>query len=138
MTTVDTSELRALANRLETFRSKIVPIAAGVLTKQVKVLSQQQQRDFKGNAFKPLTPAYKKRKVKAGHPGVPNLTFSGKFMANVGFDKDTQSVTVPDEYQPQAKGLDKDRKIWGVHPDSDRLTNSALEDAFNNIVNANA
>lgn len=140
--TVDTRELRALAGRLEVFRSKVVPLAAGILTKQVKVLSQQQQVDYRGTAFKPLTPAYKRRKIKAGHPGIPNLTFTGKFMDRIGLRSDTLNglpyVGPIESFQPQAEGLDKKRKIWGVNPDSEKKVEESLEQAFNSIVNAAA
>lgn len=135
MANIDTRELSTLVRKIEKFRASIMPMATGILVKQVKVLSQQQQKSFDGTSFAPLTPAYKKRKMKAGHAGVPNLTYSGKFMNEIGFQEDG-TISVPDTLQPQAKGLDKKRKIWGVHPDSERLMEHAMEQAWENVVNA--
>lgn len=80
---VDTTGLKALAPKIERFRSSVITAAGDTLTRQVKVLSQQQQKSFDDSPFKPLTPAYKRRKMKAGHPGIPNLTFTGKFMNRI-------------------------------------------------------
>ncbi len=133
---VDTRELQALIPRIGKFRASVVPIVAGVLVKQVKTLSQQQQVSFDGSAFAPLTPAYKRRKRHAGHLGIPNFTYSGKYMNRIGLRLDgaVPYVGPVESFQPQAQGLDKKRKIWGVHPDSVRLSISALEQAWKGMV----
>lgn len=128
-----TSNFDIVRERVERFREQLLPIGAGVLTKQVKTLSQEQQVDYTGVPFAPLVPAYRKRKIKAGHPGIPNLTFSGKFMASIGM-QDNDTIGPSAELQPQAEGLNKKREIWGVHPDSIRLVEHAASDAWRTIV----
>ena len=132
----DTREIEALIPRIEKFRAGIVPSVAGVLVKQIKTLSQQQQVTYRGTPFKKLTPAYRKRKVKAGHPGIPNLTYTGKYMDRIGLrqDEDVPYVGPVAAFQPQAQGLSKKRPHLGVHPDSIRLAENGLAQMWEGIV----
>ena len=79
---------------------------------------------YTGERFQALSPKYARYKSRHGYPAVPNLTFSGKYLASMAL-RGTEVGPSP-ELAGQAEGLSAMRPHIGVSVESVRLTEERL------------
>lgn len=127
-----TSDLGAAIGRLEKLSERLPMAAGNIVAKQIRTFSQEYQMTPDGASFKELTPAYKRRKMRSGRPGVPNLTWSGELMRETKARKAGGNVEVgPQEsQQAQAEGLSKKRPFVGLAPETPGIIEASFQKIF--------
>lgn len=112
--------LSSLGN-LATYSERTLTIAGREVQNQIVNLSRNKQVSPDGVPFKVLSSAYKRRKERAGHEGIPNLTLSGNYLNSVSvIAREGNNVYVgpEDAYAGQAQGLSKLREHIGIAPET--------------------
>ena len=120
--------IRDSITRLEKFRTRMVPIAADEIVKQVHELTALSTAPD-GSQYPALSKAYAKRKSKTGQPAVPNYRFTGKSMATV---LNRSGIIAPEDTRiPQFQGLAKTRPAFEVAPNTVTIIEAQLLKEWN-------
>ncbi len=113
MLKLDVSGIQRALRKVERFRLSMPEIVGDEVARQVVEFAGSSNAPD-GSQWKPLTPAYAKRKQKRGFPPVANKRVTGGFLLSV---KNRQGVVGPDErHTPQAQGLEKKRVSFEASP----------------------
>ncbi len=132
---VDASALTKTVETLGKLPERVQTAAGHTVQKQIRQHSQEYMQSPDGVTFAPLTDKYRKRKVKSGRPGLPNLTFTGELMRDIKPRKEGDEIFIAPKESDLAKaeGLSKKRPFIGLAPETPGLIEQAMVVAFEDM-----
>lgn len=95
--------------------------AALEVKKRIRVRTETDKKDYRGNAFKGYTQEYKEFRAKKGRSVTPNLSFSGKMLGAMKtlFTSKLGKVVLSGEEAAKARGNEKRGRVFFALASSD-------------------